>query len=295
MKKNILVFSIGIILTAALFKILLQTDQELSKDTPSRTQADTISTVVNKPLGQEILDTQVKKLAKNIDTALTNEQLFTNLNDYRISTQKIIGSFSKEELTSYLKKVSNELNECLKKDFCGTTPDKDGYFDDSQTPGHKLLARSLQILNEMEEVNLVELELESFLEYSNELILSQAAELFSKSDPSEEETISFLNKATQLGGDYKSSIFISLLKSNMSKDLIVGELSKQFKGSDNYSVISFFQKLNEVDLSAGEVRDLLSSSCHIKENKISWNSLKYNVSKYSKEKGYSLDVSQVCQ
>jgi translation initiation factor 2 beta subunit (eIF-2beta)/eIF-5 len=291
MKKNIIVFIIGISITAVIFQLLLQTDQELSKTPPKRIQTQTVKT---KPLGQDILDNQVKKLAKNVSTALTNEQLFISLNNYKTSTTKIINSFPKAELNLYLKKISNELNECLKKDFCGTTPDADGYFDEGQTPGHKLLARSLQTLNELEDLDLEGLELESFLEYSNELILSQTAELFSKSNPSQEETISFLKKTTNLDGDNKSSVFISLLKENINKEDIVTELANQLKNSDNYSIVSFFQRIHSVDISEDQVTRLVGSSCHIKENQISWNSFKHNLGKYSKSKGYSIDVSQTC-
>lgn len=294
MKKNIIIFIIGITFVIAIFQLLLETDKELTESPQKRIQPQTKLPSNNPHLGGEILDSQVKKLAKKISSELTSEQLFYELNNYRVSTTTIIKNFKSEKLNNYLKNITSELNECLKRDYCGTKPDSDGYFDENQTPGHKLLARSLEILNEMKDVDLQDIDFESFLDYSNPLILSETAELFSKTDPSDEETITFLNKASKLDGDFKSQVFLTLLKTDMKKDLIVSELAKQLKDSDNYSIVSFFQNVQEIDLSSSELTELISSSCHIKENKISWNSLKYNLDKYSEKKGYSLRVSQVC-
>jgi hypothetical protein len=297
MKKNIIIFILGMAAVAAIFYIVLQTDRDLDQSKRSRiipVQENTEKQTT--ALGEEIITEQVEKLAKELEVSVSKRDTFIKLNDYRITPKKFLKSQNSPDLIKYLKGTAKDLNKCLKEDFCGTRPDADGYFDANQTPGHKLLARTLEILNESDTKELDEIEFLDLLDHNNEKILSNATELFSKSNPTDEELKSFLEKSRTLGENYKTEVFYTLLSnsSKMNRSMIIEELALQLKSADPYSIVSFFQKLEKLDVNQSEIELITKSGCHLKDSEIAWNSFSHNFKKYTKKNSISLTIEEVC-
>ncbi|WP_127716977.1 hypothetical protein [Halobacteriovorax sp. HLS] len=298
MKKNALIFFIGISAVAVVFYLLLKTDQELNSPKATRSQTPHIEKKLKKEahLGEEILNSEIKHLAKQIEKSISNSEYFNSLNDYRKKPEEIIKSFSATELKNYLINLSSELNNCLKKDFCDTKPDADGYFDENQTPAHKLLGRSLLILNKSNDDLQEDIPFLDFLSYNNEDILVNTSELFLKSSPTQDEFDDFLKKTRGLQGGSKSIVYKTLLmnKNDPNRSYIIEEFTNQIKDSEPNTIISFFQSIKGLNLSEEELEKLASASCQLKENQITWNSFSHHFNKYSEEMGYSLSASQIC-
>ena len=148
MKKNIFVFIIGISACIAIFYLLYSTDKSIDqrsmtsptkeKDTPTKVSSE-----------DDIIKKQIHTLATNLEIPPDADKLFNDLNNYRIEISDLKKNLNKDFVKKYVKTQSKKIITCLKKDYCGTKPDADGYFDEFSTPGHILLSRQLRLLNAM--------------------------------------------------------------------------------------------------------------------------------------------------
>lgn len=304
MKKIIPTFLVlSLIVLVILWQVNLkstpQTSQSSSglkdKNVPSKKSNDSV-----KHLGDDILQKNIVKLASKLDILISKDEVFKQLNNYRIDVKDLSLNIPKEKLIHYSKKLSLKLTKCIKKDFCGTTPDKEGYFDETSTPAHSLLARSLELLDlnlEGNETDLSEIPFNELIQIENTKVLKNTASLLLKSNPSDSELEDFLDLSQDLDGAKKQVFFTTLIinSSPNQRESVVSSLAAQFKSSDPYSIVAFFQKINDLSLTREELIKLASSGCHLKmENEISWNSYRFHLKKYIDEKRMDIDVNQIC-
>ncbi|WP_372655066.1 hypothetical protein [Halobacteriovorax sp.] len=299
MKKNIFVFIIGISACIAIFYLLYSTDKSIDqrsmtsptkeKDTPTKVSSE-----------DDIIKKQIHTLATNLEIPPDADKLFNDLNNYRIEISDLKKNLNKDFVKKYVKTQSKKIITCLKKDYCGTKPDADGYFDEFSTPGHILLSRQLRLLNAMLEdgdLSPDELDFSELVKFENKNILESSAELFIKSNPSESELGTFLDNSSHLEGSKKQAFYFKLIGSaNQSqREILISNLSEDLKNSTPYSVVAFFQKISSLQLNEEELLVISRGGCQLKgENEVSWNSFSFNFKKYVAENSFSLLIDEVC-
>lgn len=300
MKKNIATFLIGLIACTAIFYLVYSTDKSIDEGpTTSSRSSDTTPKVIA-PVGEDILDKQVHKLAENLEVKVSADELFKGLNNYKIEISDLKKGQSKSFVKKYVLAQSKKLTACLKKDYCGMKPDPDGFFDEFSTPGHVLLSRELRLLNSMLEngdLNPDELEFSELVKFENKNIIESTAELFLKSNPSESELGEFLDSSSHLEGSKKQAFYFKLISSSTrdQRDILISQLAKELSSSTPYSVVAFFQKISSIDLSEDELVTVSKSGCQLKQNnEVSWNSFSYNFKKYVTERSFDILIDEVC-
>ncbi|GEM_PF-4158306 len=299
MKKNIIVFIIGMSACAALFYLLYSTDKSIDQRsvTPPRTKKESTIQVQSE---DDVTRGQINKLATNLEIQPDADKLFNDLNNYKIEISDLKKNLNKDFVKKYVKDQSKKIIKCLKKDYCGTKPDADGYFDEFSTPGHVLLSRQLRLLNSMLEngdLTPEELDFSELVKFENKNILESSAELFIKSNPSESELGTFLDNSSHLEGSKKQAFYFKLIGSsnNSQREILISNLSEDLKKSTPYSVVAFFQKISSLQLNEDELLVISKSGCQLKEdNEISWNSFSFNFKKYVAENSFDLLLDEVC-
>ncbi|WP_157765661.1 hypothetical protein [Halobacteriovorax marinus] len=300
MKKNIFVFIIGLIACSAIFYLVYSTDQSIDQGISKRSDSERVTKEESLPTGDQIINDQVQKLATNLEVKISEDQLFTGLNNYRVEIKDLKKGLKKDFVKKYVSSQSKKLLNCLKVDFCGMKADPDGYFDEHSTPAHVLLSRELRLLNEMlefGELELNELDFSELIKLENKSIIESTAELFLKADPSQTDLESFIATSSHLEGAKKQTFYFKLIKaaSSSQRDLLIDSLAKELKTSEAYSIVAFFQKISSLKLDESELITISKSGCHLKEdNEVSWNSFSYNFKKYVTENSFDILLDEVC-
>ncbi|PIK13718.1 hypothetical protein [Halobacteriovorax sp. JY17] len=298
MKKNIIVFVLCLIACLAIFYLTYSTHSEIDQRGNASSTTETQSEKA--PIGDDILNQQIQKLATNLEVKVTEDKLFQDLNNYKIEIEDLKKNQSKSFVKNYVIKQSAQLVKCLKKDYCGTKADPDGFFDEFATPGHTLLSRELRLLNTMlDDGDLApsDLAFSELVKFENKNILESTADLFLKSNPSESELGTFLDNSSQLEGAKKQAFYFRLIgRANTSqREILIANLAEELKKSTPYSVVAFFQKISSLKLSEEELVTISRSGCPLKEdNEISWNSFSYNFKKYTSENSFDLFIDEIC-
>ena len=298
MKKNIIVFIVCLAVCSAIFYLTYSTNSDLDQRASSPVVSDVTRTAA--PIGEDVLDEQVQKLATKLEVEVTEDKLFADLNNYRIEISELKKNQSKSFVKSYVIKQSKKLVSCLKENYCGTKPEEDGFFDEFSTPGHTLLSRELRLLNSMLEdgdLGPTELQFSDLVKFENKNILESTAELFLKSNPSESELGEFLGSASHLEGAKKQAFYFKLIgsASQSQREVLISNLSEELKSSTPYSVVAFFQKISSIELTEDELITISRSGCPLKgDNEVSWNSFSYNFKKYTTENSFDILLDEVC-
>ncbi|OUR96745.1 hypothetical protein A9Q84_10415 [Halobacteriovorax marinus] len=302
-KTSLKILVSSLIVLLAIWSIFLK-DKEPKNSVMLPEDIETLRVVKNKqqvkPLGEEVLQANLITLAKNLEITISKDQAFRKLNDYRIDVKDLKFILSKELLKTYSLKLSNKLSMCIIDNFCGTKPDSAGYFDENGTPAHSLLARTLALLDlnlEYKDLQLDDIPFQDLLKLENTKILESTASLLLKANPTESELENYLDIAQDLEGANKQIFFSTLIRSSNSyqRSHVIEALATQFKDSDPYSIVAFFQKLSSLTLSSEELAKLASSGCHLKlENQISWNSFRFHLKKYIEKNKMDIDLNQLC-
>lgn len=299
MKKNIIVFIIGISACLAIFYLLYSTDKSIDQRSMNSSIIEK-ETIKDPRQEEDIVKGQIQKLATNLELPPDPDKLFKDLNNYKIEISDLKKNLKKDFVKKYVKEQSQKIIKCLKKDYCGTKPDADGYFDEFSTPGHILLSRELRLLNAMLEngdLSPDELEFSELVKFENKNILESSAELFIKSNPSESELGEFLDSSSHLEGSKKQAFYFKLIGSanESQRAILISNLSDDLKKSTPYSVVAFFQKISSLKLSEDELLTISKGGCLLKEdNEVSWNSFSFNFKKYVTENSFDLLIDEVC-
>ena len=248
-----------------------------------------------------ILKRDFAKLEENFNEETLQDENWLKINDYTLDVKNLVTLKN----AKHLFRISNEnvasLVSCLKKDFCGMERrnGNDAYFDESNTPGHILLGRSLHIIIEALQLRP---ELQSEIDWdlireltdnSNETIQVLAIEILNNFNSKNRDLENLFKVVDNYMGNAKADALAELaIKSSANEHiLMVNSLGKSFSIDDPNTVISIVDKIETMNLSNDELIKVSKSLCHFKENGLNdpnWKMIKHCMGKVS------LDLKSIC-
>lgn len=250
--------------------------------------------------GAEILANDQMVLEKNLSPETLNDKNWEQVNDYTLSAKNLVTKDNARELFKLTQVSAKDLAFCLKKDFCGMEKrnDDDSYFDENKTPGHILLARNLEILQEsLRKDNHLKRELNfdllrSLTESENEKIQVIVLELLKDYDAGTADAGKLLEIADNYKGNAKANAFekIAAIENAGDRSLLISSIEKSFMQDDPNTVISIVEKIKKMNLNEREIEKISQSLCHFKENGAddpNWKMIKYNMKKV-------IELDKVC-
>lgn len=257
-------------------------------------RARAIAEVVSNKKTESILEKDKKILENNISKEILSDENWVKINDYSLAVKELVNINNSRSLFRLSKQSVNDLSSCLKKDFCGMErkDENDSYFDETKTPGHILLGRNLEILNETLDKN-PELSgqvdwdvIRELTDSSNEKVQVLAVNLLKNHNSTEGSTDNLLKIADNYKGRAKAAALVDI-SSNNSEDAharLLNSISKSFSSDDPNTAMSVMEKLPQMHLSMREMEMVANYLCHYKEQGSedhNWKMIKYQMGKYS--------------
>jgi hypothetical protein len=230
----------------------------------------------------------LKKYETQLDEKLTESRTWKEIQDFSTPSAILLyeKKLDKEKLKNIISKTIPKTIQCLKKNFCGVTPDKDdGYFDPNNTPGHKSIERLLQITNnhynELDVQGLITQEdLIELIGFEHSEISELATSLWIKGENSIPE---LLERSEQWKGESGAKIY-ALLSNKIPKDErsnFIESLKKTLSSKDPYTLLSIVEKLKVMPLTIDEFREILVPVCQFQykeDQKHNWLAFRKNIS-----------------
>ena len=215
--------------------------------------------------GLEILRNDRAQLEKKLSTEVLKDPSWDKVNDFTVSIDDLVSANN----SLYLFKLSSstviQLNNCLKKDFCGmqTRNEDDAYFD--------LMLELTQ--NENEDVQVL------------------AIEILKKNQ--NENSNSLMSIIENYSGNAKANALVEFSKNKMLDDrlVLIDGLEKTFAFNDINTVLSVIEKLDEMNLSKEDLIRTSKNLCHFKSNSKNihnWKMINYDLGKLS------IDLENIC-
>ena len=248
-----------------------------------------------------VLKTDAIRFKKNFKKEILQNENWNNLNNYSISEKELINQNNAADFFRLTSASMVELVSCLKKDFCGMERrnSNDAYFDELNTPGHILLARSLRLFIETLRVcpglkNEIDWDLiKELTDSSNENVKVSAIDILKNYNIKNIDNESLFKIVDNYNGNAKAEALTLLAEGNSSDEriLLLNSIAKSFAIDDPNTVISVVDKMNTIKLSSDELSKVSRNLCHYKEKgnlNPNWLVIKFYMGKVN------VDLKSVC-
>lgn len=285
MKKIILSILILLVVTAVWLKkttqhvtVLVSEDKVLSTSTIASPTSD------------------YQKIVKHLRPENVDNREWELVNDYSLKPSDVVNHKNAESFFRITKANIPEIYSCLKKDFCGMTsrgPD-DAYFDDTKTPAHILLNRSLKIMraslkrNQALKTQVDWDILQELAESEVEMLSIEALDIIREFNSEGIKTDELIGVTENFKGTVKAQALLRLSKTNkkLDKALIANEVENVFLKGDADTVISVLEQLKVMALTADQSVKVLTGLCRFKDmdDEIkNWAMIKYEAKKINSD------------
>lgn len=236
---------------------------------------------------------EFKKLKEKVARKSTEAELLERIQDFSKNAKEIVPNL-KPEWQKEGKDLLKQLEDCQGRDYCGMSPDDDGYFDESETHARKHQLRLLELLNASYEESkdqkfLMDSDvLNSFLKSGNERLIAQSL----KQLAAKKELEASLGKLT----GPSTTRALLLLSKQVSKEELVGLIESALDGSDGYTVVNVFESLHKLQFDESGFIAILKRVCHLKSGlPQNWKPIEAISKQIAKERNFQSHSSTVCQ